>query len=210
MEIYIVRHGRTKWNSEKRLQGSADIELTEEGIAIAHESGLNLKDVRFDKVYSSPLKRAYRTAVEFNCTHDVEIKIDNRLREISFGDFEGCTQDELIKKPGCTFKYFFDEPLKYMAEENGETFEELCARAKDFIVSEIEPLAKNPDIERVMIVGHGAINKAMMCHILNHGIDMFWSGGLQRNCNVMIIKYEDGVYKLIDDSKIFYTPSGSN
>ena len=47
MEIYIVRHGQTEWNKEKRLQGSTDIALTEKGVAMAVESGRNLMDTHF-------------------------------------------------------------------------------------------------------------------------------------------------------------------
>ena len=59
MEIYIVRHGETVWNKEKRLQGTADIELNEFGRALAIETGRNLANVTINKIFSSPLKRAY-------------------------------------------------------------------------------------------------------------------------------------------------------
>lgn len=208
MEIYIVRHGQTPWNIEKRLQGSADIDLTEYGLSLARESGETLKDIRIDKIFSSPLKRAYNTAVQFRNSRDIDIITDERLREISFGNAEGHTAAELIEKPGCTFKYFFDEPLKYHPEENGETFEEAMIRGKDFMENVIEPLAKNPAIKRIMIVGHGAINKAIMCHVMKHGVADYWSGGLQRNCNVMIVDYTDGKYSVINEDYIFSAKDG--
>ena len=63
MELYIIRHGETKWNSEKRLQGRSDIELNEYGIELARITSEALKDVKFDRIYSSPLKRYYEAAV---------------------------------------------------------------------------------------------------------------------------------------------------
>ena len=60
MELYIVRHGKTYWNNEKKIQGWADIELTESGRQVACDSAEGMKDIHFDAIYSSPLKRAYR------------------------------------------------------------------------------------------------------------------------------------------------------
>ena len=62
MELYIVRHGETLWNREKRLQGREDIELSENGRKVARLTGEALMDTRIDKIFSSPLKRAYETA----------------------------------------------------------------------------------------------------------------------------------------------------
>ena len=64
MELYIVRHGKTIWNKERRLQGSIDIELAEEGIEAAEllHDQLISSNITFDRIYSSPLKRAKKTA----------------------------------------------------------------------------------------------------------------------------------------------------
>ena len=56
MEIYIVRHGETPWNKDKRLQGNVDIELNDYGRELAVKTGEGLKDTRIDLIYSSPLK----------------------------------------------------------------------------------------------------------------------------------------------------------
>ena len=205
MEIYIVRHGQTVWNIEKRLQGRSDIPLTQKGIDLAVETGENLKDTEFDIIYSSPLQRALCTAKAIRGTRDIEIRTDDRLKELSFGDYEGHVQEELNQMPGSTFQYFFERPELYVPAPNGETLEALCERAASFMQNTIEPLAAH-GFHRVMIVAHGAINKALMCHVKKHGIPDFWSGGLQRNCNVIIIDYTNGIYKVIEESKIFYVP----
>ena len=66
----------------------------------------------------------------------------------------------------------------------------------------IEPLESS--CERVMIVAHGALNKAIMSYIKKHDLSMFWSGGLQKNCNVIIVEYKDSKYSVIDETCIFY------
>lgn len=202
MEIYIIRHGRTLWNKEQRLQGSADIELSDSGRAPAIESSQNMKDIHFDKIFSSPLKRAYETACILRGDRELEIITDDRLRELDFGSYEGRTMEELNNDPTCTFRYFFDKPELYRATEDGETLEHLCERASQFMKEQIEPLAET--CERILIVAHGAINKAMMTHVKKHGIVDFWSGGLQRNCAVITMNYHDGVYEIQDENKLFY------
>ena len=73
MELYIVRHGQTEWNKERRLQGSADIMLAKEGVEAAKKTGTALKNVAFDKIYSSPLTRAYDTACYIRADRNIEI-----------------------------------------------------------------------------------------------------------------------------------------
>lgn len=208
MEIYIVRHGQTEWNKEKRLQGSTDISLTKRAIEIAVESGITLRDTPFDLIYTSPLSRAKVTAEGFRGGRDIPLIVDTRLREVSFGSFEGHTLEELLKiDPDCSFQYFFSDPEKYKAPSDGESLEKLIERATAFMKEEIEPLADNPNIKRIMLVAHGAMNKALMCYVKNHGVKDFWSGGLQRNCNVIILDYQDKNYTVVDENRIFYKPS---
>ena len=64
MEIYIIRHGETRWNKERKLQGRADIPLDENGIALAQKTGVGMRDIPFDLCFSSPLLRARQTAQE--------------------------------------------------------------------------------------------------------------------------------------------------
>lgn len=202
MEIYIIRHGETVWNAKNLLQGSTDIELNEYGRALAGETGENLENVHFDKIYSSPLIRAYETACLIRGHRNIPIIRDERIRELCFGIHEGHNFKKLLEDESDPFHYFFEHPELYRAPEQGETLEHICERAADFMKEVIEPQAK--ELERVMIVAHGAMNKALMCHIKQHGIADFWSGGLQKNCNVIIVRYDENGYEVIDETKIFY------
>lgn len=202
MEIYIVRHGETLWNQGKRLQGSTDTELNENGRDLAIKTGIALKSTRIDVIYSSPLKRAYETASLIRGDRDISIITDDRIKELSFGHFEGESFSELLKDDSLTFKYFFKQPHLYVPADDGETFEHLIERAGNFMQEVIEPLQSK--YERVMIVAHGALNKAIMSYIKKHSTKYFWSGGLQENCNVIIVDYSDSKYKIIDETRLFY------
>lgn len=202
MELYIVRHGETIWNSEKLLQGREDIELNENGRILAGKTGEALEDVYFDKIYSSPLIRAYETACLIRGHRNIPIIRDDRLRELCFGVNEGKNFSKLLADESDPFHYFFSRPDLYVAPEAGETLEALCKRGKEFLEEVIEPEINR--CSRIMIVAHGAMNKALMCHIKQHGIDRFWSGGLQKNCNVIIVRLEKKGYTIIDETKLFY------
>lgn len=202
MELYIVRHGQTLWNQGKRLQGSTDISLNDNGRDLAIKTGQALADTTIDVIYASPLKRAYETASLIRGDRNIEIITDDRIKELSFGHFEGESFSELLKDDSLTFKYFFKKPHLYQAADDGETLEHLIERAGQFMSEVIEPLEQK--CERVMIVAHGALNKAIMSYIKKHSVEYFWSGGLQENCNVIIVDYTDGVYTIIDETRLFY------
>lgn len=205
MEIYIVRHGETLWNKEKRLQGRTDIDLNENGRDLARQTGEALMDTAIDRIYASPLRRAKETAELIRNGREIELRTDDRLKELCFGSYEGQNFSELIRDENLTFRYFFKQPELYVPASDAETLEDLILRAGSFMKEEIEPLSTK--LERVMIVAHGALNKAIMSYIKGHGIDAFWSGGLQQNCNVIIVDYSDGKYTIIDETKLFYQTS---
>ena len=202
MEIYIIRHGETVWNAKKLLQGSTDIELNENGRELAGITGQNLESVVFDKIYSSPLIRAYETACLIRGHRNIPIIRDARLRELCFGSNEGKDFSKLLADESDPFHYFFKQPELYRAPADGETLEHICARAAEFLTEVIEPQWK--ELERVMIVAHGAMNKALMCHIKQHGIDQYWSGGLKTNCNVIIVNLDRDGYHVVDETRTFY------
>ena len=85
--IYVVRHGQTDWNIEKRYAGRVNVPLNETGVSEAYELAVKLQKINFDVVFSSPLSRAYQTAKIISSNSN--ILIDDRLIERSNGDLEG-------------------------------------------------------------------------------------------------------------------------
>ena len=92
--IYVVRHGQTDWNIEHRIQGHQDIPLNDKGVEEANFLKDELSDIDFDLVFSSPLKRAYKTA---EIITKKPIRIDDRLIERYNGKLEGCNDLDLIR-----------------------------------------------------------------------------------------------------------------
>ena len=85
----IVRHGKTAWNAEQRVQGQLDIPLSVNGQWQARALGAALAAVRFDAVVSSDLLRAYETALLSTSAMEAEIETDVALRERHYGKFQG-------------------------------------------------------------------------------------------------------------------------
>lgn len=201
MELYIVRHGKTYWNEARKIQGWADIELTEEGREVAVLSAEGMKDIHFDAIYSSPLKRANETAKILKGNRDLPIIVDERIKEIGFGVLEGADFLKIRGDKTSKFSSFFDAPEQYIAPEGGETFEEVTERASEFMKEIIE---KHKNDERVMVVAHGAVNKAMMRYVRKNEVKDFWMGALQKNCGVAIIKCENENFEVVEDNHLFY------
>ena len=92
MKIFITRHSKTLWNQEKKLQGWKDSPLTKEGINDALLLKKRIKDISIDYCYSSPINRAKQTS-EILFDHVI---LDDRLKEMNFGIYEGKNIAELL------------------------------------------------------------------------------------------------------------------
>ena len=168
--FYILRHGRTDWNEEHRLQGEVDIPLNETGRQMAYDAAEKYKDIDFDICYCSPLKRAQETARIFLADRNpaVEIITDNRLHEMCFGDYEGVKN--IRQKPEC--------PVYLL-------FEELYHRTGEFIEQVLRPQLEAG--KNVLVVGHGAMNCSIVNQFRGTPIKDFWKD-MQGNCELLRVE----------------------
>ena len=179
--LYIMRHGRTDWNVRHKLQGRTDIPLNEEGRRMAEKAREEYRDVPLDICYSSPLVRARETAEIVLGGRGIPILTDDRLREMSFGSYEGTENSFSI--PDCPVNVIFQAPEKYTASVGGaETFDELFDRTGSFLREVIDPLLEQE--KNVLIVGHGAMNLSIISQIRNLPRKEFWSTGIE-NCRMI-------------------------
>ena len=179
--LYIMRHGRTDWNDRHKLQGKTDVPLNAEGWRMAEKAAEEYRDIPLDVCWSSPLSRAKDTAEIVLRGRDVPIMTDDRLREMSFGDYEGLENSFSI--PDCPVNVIFQAPEKYTASVGGaETFDELFARTGSFLREVIDPLMEQG--KNVLIVGHGVMNLSIISRIRNLPREAFWSSGIE-NCKMI-------------------------
>ena len=205
MNIYVTRHGETEWNTYWKLQGRSNTVLNEKGReqACLTHNGFVEAGISFDRIYSSPLKRAVETAVLMTEKSESEIIKDDRLIEFCFGKAEGKTPDERNEDPELKdFHLFFDEPEKYVALEGAESFESVIKRTAAFWEDEIKPLEKT-EIQNILVVTHGGTMQSLLLHIDGRSLKDYWKTKMA-NCTINKIVLENGCFRLEYTGKVFY------
>ena len=213
MILYIMRHGETDSNREKRLQGRMDNPLNENGIRLAHEVGEKLKDIKFSLWITSPLKRAVQTGeavlAENTASGNVPMEKDNDIIEISFGSWEGlgCGRDNFEIECD-NFSDFYKDPERISFPPDAETPSEVKKRTRDFLkrtVSRKELKAGPGEPEKnVLITTHGFAMRALLNSLYEDPED-FWQGRVPANCAVNIVEADNnGNIRLLERDVIYY------
>lgn len=203
MKIYLVRHGETNWNKSGRIQGNSNIPLDEKGRELAAITAEGLKDVPFERVYSSPLIRAYETAEILVHGRGLEIVTDARIREFSFGIAEGMNLSLLKKIPFSRIGTFFRTPERYTRPAPGaETVDMVTKRAAAFLNEVLLPLEGS--CGTVLVTAHGGVNRAILNYISPRPRAEFWTAYPQRNCAVNILELKNGVFTIVETGKLYY------
>ncbi|MBR5579056.1 MAG: histidine phosphatase family protein [Lachnospiraceae bacterium] len=201
MKIYFMRHGETDWNKERRLQGQSDIPLNNYGVFLAKETAAALSHISFDRIYSSPLTRAFETASIMAENRNIKVITDDRLLELSFGEGEGLSLSYIHSHPESELYNFIHNPCEYIPAKGGETLDNLFYRCGLFLRECIFPLENS--CKNILVVGHGALIRGMIYHMNGRSIADFWSV-THKNCSVTISQYEDDHFQLLEEAKIFY------
>jgi len=194
--LLIVRHGETVWNAEGRIQGHADIALSDEGTEQARLLGKRLAQLPIDVAYCSDLKRASETAKLALGDRDIVLNETPRLREYHKGSFEGLTLPEIKSRFPDDYPRYLEKSLDY-APEDGETTRGVSARMA-IIFDEIRARHLN---ETVLVVGHGGSLRAAMVSLLRLPLEGNWSF-VFGNCGLtMVDTYQDNVVlRLFNDT----------
>jgi len=164
--IYFIRHGETDWNRERRLQGQKDIPLNELGRTQATRCGLILRDLfgrnghagaNLDFV-SSPLGRARETMELLRTELGLDpsrYRMDPRLKEMSFGRWEGYTFAELQEREADALAARERDKWGFVLPE-GESYAQLMVRVRDWYES------VSAD---TVVAAHGGVARALMAHL---------------------------------------------
>lgn len=203
MKIYITRHGETDWNKAWKLQGRTDIPLNAHGIEQARLTGEGLKKagIIFDRVYSSPLQRACKTAELISGFSEDKIIKDSRIIEFSFGKAEGTTPEERELIPELKdFGNFFDAPQNYKARPDAESFDTVFARTADFWENEIKNLPAS--VENILVTTHGGTLQSLLLHVDGRTLKDYWKVRFP-NCSMNLVELKDDKFRLVWTSRLF-------
>jgi len=150
MKLYVMRHGQTEWNRERRLQGQVEVALNETGIAQAYETKRRLAAVEFDLILCSPIGRARQTADIINEDRNLEIICDERLMERGFGEYEGGSWRDL----DWVGSWSWEKNLQFEKAENIRNF---YGRVFEWL----EELPKRWAGKQVLVVCHMGVMRAL-------------------------------------------------
>ena len=169
--IFLIRHGETNWNKEGRFQGQIDIPLNENGKDQARKTSKYLRNISFNKAFSSSMHRPYETAqIILQDNHDIKIKKIDSLIEISHGLWEGKLEAEIKEKWPILLNDWHNKPEKVIMPE-GESIKDVSDRSVEAF-NKICLSQKNNDLS--LLVAHDAVNKTLICNILSMNYSNIW------------------------------------
>ena len=164
--LILIRHGETLWNTQLRMQGSLDSDLTSKGESQIKALGEWMKEVPFDYLYCSDTPRAYKTAEAISKFTGHNLNLDKRLREKNLGVFEGLTSEEARERYPETFQQFKTDGASYVIDQ-GESTQQLLKRALDAI----EEIRNRHPQKVAVVVTHGGVVRVLMKHVLGIPLD---------------------------------------
>ena len=182
MKIWITRHGQTALNKQKLMQGLTDEPLNETGIQQAKEARKKIGDIHFDAVYASPLQRAIQTASIIGNVDQKDVKIDSRIIEVDFGDYE--------------LRNYFKLGLKMTSNPKSvESVKSMVKRSQSFL-KELE----KKNYENVLIVCHGGIIRSLCGYLEDRKNGIKWRPK-PKNCEIRVYESNRGKHTFIETFK---------
>lgn len=195
MKLILVRHGHTYFNQIGLTQGWCDSPLSDQGKEQVQTLERLLKDIRIDCIYSSILGRAYETAKILNENRGLKIHVDERLKEINFGYFEGLP--EHIRDNFDVESKNWDQDLKMNYEAyHGENIDNVIARHHDFMH---DIITKHNSDDTVLIIGHGCSLYAYIKDIFKDDLNKLYPDfHFLSNAEAMILQFDNHQFHIID------------
>ncbi len=196
-ELILARHGETEWNVEEVFRGRIDVELNETGLKQAELLGEYLSKFRVEKVYSSPLKRALRTAQAIADYQRLEVEVTPALIDFDFGQWQGLALKEVQAKHESLYQQWLGNPEKVKIP-GGENLDEVRKRTTDLADSILDGYDG-----RVVLVSHRVVNKVLICALLGLDNSHFWNVR-QDTCGISTFAYQNGRLVLTEHNNTSY------
>jgi broad specificity phosphatase PhoE len=183
-QIILVRHGETEWNIKGVFRGRIDIELNQTGLKQAELLAKYLSDIAIDAIYSSPLKRAVKTAEMTASYHKLDVEITPGLIDFNYGEWQGLCHQEARDRYKKLYAKWLSRPdlVKIPA---GESLGKVKKRAMS-VVDRVIAKYKGS----VVLVSHRVVNKVLICALLGLANSHFWNIR-QDTCGITTFAYEN-------------------
>jgi alpha-ribazole phosphatase len=183
--IILVRHGETDDNNSMKLSGHIDSKLSNLGLSQSQKTAEYLKDYNIDHIYSSPSTRAINTIKGLSKTKYLDIIINDNLKEMNFGDFEGKTFKEIQSSYSEEFDNMMILGFEYKYP-NGESLIEFHNRISLYI----DEIIKENKEKYTLICTHAGVIRCIISHLLSKSYEYHWNFKID-NCSVSVIEIEN-------------------
>jgi len=202
--LLLLRHGRTAWNAQGRYQGQTDVPLNPAGRRQARRLADRLQSEAIDALYASDLQRAWQTAEAVVRAHGLSVEPEPRLREISFGAWEGKTHDEIEAQDAQALHQWYDDPVR-TAPPGGETLKAVVQRVQEAY----EDLLKHHAEETVALVAHGGTLRVLLCIALEVDPANYWQFNFdEASCSQIDIYDQGAILNVLNDTSHLDSPEG--
>ncbi len=188
-KIYLVRHAQSEYNEKGIFQGRLDSDLTPLGFVQARLCAQEFIGKSIQVIYSSPQRRAYKTALTIGDVLGLPVRVDERIKEMSFGVLEGKHFWTMLEENKEMFRNWLKNPVKYPlpTQEDMEEFEE---RVRDFLED-----IKRCEYENILVVAHGGTLHALICLAIGLGLGNNWNIHMD-NTGISLLEYENSTFHL--------------
>ena len=186
VKLILVRHALTVDNQKCRLSGHIDSSISEEGKEQIDKITNYLKDFDIDKIYTTTSSRTKDTVKKLSELKSIEIIEKESLKEISFGDFEGLTFDEIKDKYPKEFQDMIEKGYEYKYP-NGESLIDSYNR----VCIELDNIISNNDDRTILICSHGGTIRNIITYLISNSYKYHWNFKID-NGSVTILEVQDG------------------
>ena len=186
VKLILVRHALTVDNQKSRLSGHIDSSISEEGKDQIDKITNYLKDFDIDKIYTTTSSRTKDTVKKLSELKSIEIIEKESLKEISFGDFEGLTFDEIKDKYPKEFQDMIEKGYEYKYP-NGESLIDSYNR----VCIELDNIISNNDDRTILICSHGGTIRNIITYLISNSYKYHWNFKID-NGSVTILEVQDG------------------
>lgn len=186
VKLILVRHALTVDNQKSRLSGHIDSSISEEGKEQIDKITNYLKDFDIDKIYTTTSSRTKDTVKKLSELKSIEIIEKESLKEISFGDFEGLTFDEIKDKYPKEFQDMIEKGYEYKYP-NGESLIDSYNR----VCIELDNIISNNDDRTILICSHGGTIRNIITYLISNSYKYHWNFKID-NGSVTILEVQDG------------------
>ena len=186
VKLILVRHALTVDNQKSRLSGHIDSYISEEGKEQIDKITNYLKDFDIDKIYTTTSSRTKKKKKKLSELKSIEIIEKESLKEISFGDFEGLTFDEIKDKYPKEFQDMIEKGYEYKYP-NGESLIDSYNR----VCIELDNIISNNDDRTILICSHGGTIRNIITYLISNSYKYHWNFKID-NGSVTILEVQDG------------------